>query len=123
MKVTIRTKVIKKEMIKINYWYVLHGTMEKFYFNIIILQKKCKHFKDPIVEEAFEIVCVDEMISQKSIPDYMRIINALSEAINQINEDYVPLKFEWVNGPEHWITKLILDTAKTEYQKWKDQKH
>lgn len=88
------------------------------------MQKKCKHFKDPIVQKAFQIICVDEMTSRKLIPDYRRIINVLSVAILHMNENNnKTLKFEWVRGPDHWITELVLKTAKTEYQKWKDRSH
>lgn len=43
-----------------------------------------------------KLICADELISRKPIPDFKRIINALTEAIDKIKGNSDPPKFEWL---------------------------
>lgn len=61
-----------------------------------IFQEKCKHFKNEHVYEAMKLICAEELISKKPVPNYKRIIDALTEAIDKVKGSLDPPRFEWL---------------------------
>lgn len=57
-------------------------------------QKKCEHFTDENVREAFIIICADEMLIKKEVPDYKRIVNVLNKTIAEVSVNSVTEQFD-----------------------------
>lgn len=65
---------------------------------IFVLQAQCKHFQNPKVFEAFKAICVDEMLSNKTVPNYDSVIDTLNKAINDVGKNSKPVQFHWLTG-------------------------
>lgn len=51
---------------------------------MIILQERCKHFKDENVRKVFELVAADEMLkTNEKVPDFERITTTINDAIDK----------------------------------------
>lgn len=64
-------------------------------FYVWIFQEKCEYFKNDDVRTAFDVVS-DEMISEKEVPNFKRMVDVLAEAIEKVNEGPNPPQFEWL---------------------------
>lgn len=71
-------------------------------------QEKCANFKNEIVREAFESICIGEMLAKNSVPDYELIYDKLTETIDKINESERPADFEWFTGATPSKLKRLL---------------
>lgn len=60
------------------------------------MRAKCTHFKNDSVRKVFKLVCVDELLSGKKVPDYERIINGVTNAIAKIMRNSKIAEFEWL---------------------------
>lgn len=67
-------------------------------FFLLYSQQKFKHLKDPRVYDVYKFICVDEMLSEKEVPDYDKIIAKLASTIVQIKDYSGPVIFEWLRG-------------------------
>lgn len=65
---------------------------------LLYFQRKFKHLKDPRVYDVYKFICVDEMLSEKEVPDYDKIIAKLASTIVQIKDYSGPVIFEWLRG-------------------------
>lgn len=81
--------------------------MNSNYLDIIVSQEKCKHFKNPKVREAFEVICADEMLSNKHFPNYDLIIDILDNAISDVRKNSESVQF-------YWLTEAV-DPSKFKY--------
>lgn len=64
--------------------------------NILILQERCKHFKDDNVRKVFELVAADEMLINKKVPDFERITVAINNAIDTIFKRSRTTQSDWM---------------------------
>lgn len=58
--------------------------------------EKCSHFDNEHVRNVFKLVCVDELLSGKKVPNYERIISEVTNAIAQIKGKSRIAEFEWL---------------------------
>lgn len=69
-----------------------------FLFFFSAFQKICKRFKLGITRKAFTDICITEILSGEREPQYDRILEMLSDSIDEVSRITGQTEFEWLSG-------------------------